>query len=164
MSETAQQPDGADQSGQPPAKVRGRSSQRLGATGIPRWLQGQLMRDLAAGERKRSELARELGVERSTITRFAQRHAREIDEIRAHLDDEFAGNWVAQKQRRLDAYRADFELSASCPRADYHEQIRVRSQILIAVAEELGQLPPRNMAVTATVRHVIESVDLEDLK
>jgi len=125
-----------------------------------------LARQLAMGEIKRSQLARDYDVTTGYITQFAKQHQREIDAIRADLDNQFAGLWIADKEQRLAAYAADFELSAAGDYGAHYEQIRTRSAILRNVAEELGQLPTRSTtAIVVPVVHVIEGgVDLEALK
>lgn len=132
-------------------------------TGRP-WERRQLCRELATGEQTRAALARKYGLSRGAITQFAQRHAREIDDIKAALDDEFAGLWVADKAARLAVYQADIEASADGPYSGHYEQVRTRQAGLRAVAEELGQLPPRATIAVVPVQHVLEGVDLEALK
>lgn len=128
------------------------------------WDRRTLCRELATGEVKRAALARKYGISPAAITAFAKRHAREIDEIKASLDDEFAGLWIADKANRIAAYQADVEASAEGAYGSHYEQIRTRTQILRAVAEELGQLPPRATVSVVPVVHIIEGVDLEALK
>lgn len=128
---------------------------------IEPWLQHQLCRDLAEGVKTRAALAREHGVTRQAITKFAQRHRDRIAEIKAHLDDEFAGLWVARKSSRLSAYQRDLELIEGIP---HHEWVKARTGILKAVAEETGQLPPRMQIAVAPVIHIIETngeIDIE---
>ncbi len=118
------------------------------------WEARELCRDLATREVTRAKLGRRYGISASAVTQFAKRNAREIDDIRARLDDPFAGIWIARKENRLAAYAADAEqLPAGAE----------RTAILKAVAEELGQLPARGVAVSGEVRHVLEGVDLGDL-
>jgi predicted transcriptional regulator len=124
----------------------------------------QLVRDLAAGEVRRAQLARQLGVSASAVTQFAQKHEREIEAIKARLQDEFAGLWIADKAERIASYQADLEMSLDSDRPTHFEQIRTRTQIKQAVAEELGQLPPRTQVVVQAITHIIENVNLEDLR
>jgi hypothetical protein len=127
--------------------------------GIPRHKNLELCRLLAAGEVQRSELARRYHVTTSAITQFAQRNAARIDEIRANLDDEFAGLWIADKLARVEAYQIDYD---SISQNNHHEWVKARTAILKAVAEELGQLPPRAQVVVAPVVHVIEGVNVNE--
>lgn len=131
---------------------------------IEPWQAQKLARELATGEKTQTQLAKEYGVNRSTVCKFAKKHKARIDEIRAHLDDEFAGLWLADKAQRIASYQDDYELSRRHPKADYFEQIRTRNDIRKAVAEELGQLPARGVAVSGTVTHVLEGVDLDELR
>ena len=132
---------------------------------IAPWLRRTLCRELAAGEVKRAALARKYGVTPAAITLFAKRHGAEIDAIKRDLDDQFAGLWIADKAARIAAYQADLEASAADTKhAGYFEQIRTRTAILRAVAEELGQLPPRATLTIRPVVHVLEGVSPEVLK
>lgn len=132
--------------------------------GIPRRCIPLLIRELAAGEMKRTELARKYGVVRATITEFAKRHAAEIDEAKDRLGDEFAAAWIADKAQRIGAYQADYEMALNDPRASHHDWVRARTAILLAVAEELGQMPPKMQVSVMPVVHIIEGVDVERLK
>ena len=125
----------------------------------------QLCRELATGDRTRSQLARHYGVSPARITGFAKEHAREIDAIRADLDNQFAGLWIASKEHRIAAYQADFETSAEGDYSAHYEQVRTRTAILRNVAEELGQLPTRSTtAIIVPVVHQVIGVDLDALK
>jgi predicted transcriptional regulator len=92
---------------------------------------------------RRASLARKYGVGRQAITEFAKRHAWQMKEIEDHLDDEFAGLWIASKANRVSALQADYEIAARSEKSGHHEWVKARVQIAHAVAEELGQLPPR---------------------
>ena len=123
-----------------------------------------LCRELATGERKRSQLARAYGVSAAYITKFARERDAEISAIRRELDNQFAGLWIADKEQRLAAYAADFDLSAGGEYAAHYEQIRTRAALLRNVAEELGQLPNRSTAaIIIPVVHVVEGVNLDEL-
>lgn len=132
--------------------------------GIKPWERRQLCRELAIGQPTRAALARKYGVARSTITEFAKRHAAEIDAIKADLDNEFAGLWVADKASRIAAYQADLEMSLSGPYAAHYEHVRTRQAGLRAIAEELGQLPPRATVAVVPVQHILDGVDVDQLK
>lgn len=127
------------------------------------WERRQLCRELATGEQTGAALARKYGVTRQAISAFGKRHAAEIDAIKADLDDEFAGLWVAQKAARLALYQADLEASAGGEYADHYEHIRTRQAGLRAIAEELGQLPPRATVAIVPVQHILEGVDPDAL-
>jgi hypothetical protein len=131
---------------------------------IPLHRRYALCRELAKGERTRTVLAREFGVTSSAITKFARVNAARIEQIRAAIDSEFAGLWLADKTQRIASYEADLELSGEGERAGHFEQIRTRTEIRKAVAEELGQLPTRGVQVTGTVTHILEGIDVDDLR
>lgn len=129
------------------------------------WERRQLCRELATGETQ-AALGRKYGVTRGAISAFAKRHASEIDAIKADLDNEFAGLWVAQKAARIAAMQADLEMSLENEEyAAHYEQVRTRTQIHRAIAEELGQLPPRATIAVIPVTHIVGGdVDLDQLR
>jgi hypothetical protein len=128
------------------------------------WERRTLCRELALGEISKAALGRKYGVTGQAIGQFAKRHAREIDQIRAQLDDEFAGLWIASKEARMAQYQEDYEASQEHEKSTHFEWVRVRTQILHQVAEELGQMPPRAEVTVMPVIHVLEGVDPEVLK
>lgn len=124
----------------------------------------EIQRALADGTEKRAAIARRFGVTAGYITQFAKQYAREIDDIRRDLDNEFAGLWIASKVNRVIAYQADYARTLADPKSTHHEWVKARAQILHQVAEEMGQLPPRATLTIIPVKHVVEGVDLEVLK
>ena len=128
------------------------------------WERRQLCRELAEGEQTKAALGRKYGVTGQAIGAFGQRHRAEIDAIKAQLDDQFAGLWIARKENRLAQYQADYEASEQHDKSEHFEWIRVRTQIMHQVAEELGQLPPRATLTIMPVVHVLEGVSPEVLK
>lgn len=133
------------------------------AHGIPGHLIGELCRELAVGTEKRAALGRRYGVSGSAVTQFARRHKKRIDEIKRHLDDEFAGTWIADKTRRIEAMQSDYERSSDGEYAGHYEHIRTRMQLLRAVADELGQIPNKSaVMIGGTVRHELVGVDIEE--
>lgn len=126
--------------------------------------QRQLKRDLAANEIKRSDLAKKYGVTAPYITNFAKQYKRDIDDIKAELDSEFAGLWIARQEQRIAAYQAEYDLAAEAKNADHHEWIKARTGILKNVAEELGQIQGKQPVVGVVVQHTIVGVDIDDLK
>jgi hypothetical protein len=124
----------------------------------------KLQRALATGERKRAQLARDFGVSPSYVTQFAKQHEWEIDQIKAELSNEFAGLWIASKENRILAYQSDYALALGNDKRDHHEWIKARTAILHTVAEELGQLPPRQTVTVMPVVHIVEGIDLDQLR
>jgi transcriptional regulator with XRE-family HTH domain len=145
----------------PGTEVRNRTSK-------PRKLsrpdQRELQRGLATRELTRSQLARKFGVSTSYVSQFARKYAAEVAAIQRDLDNEFAGLWIAQKELRLTAYQQEYELAMKHPRRDHFEWVRVRSQILRMVADELGQLPPKATITVIPVTHVIVGLESKDLE
>jgi hypothetical protein len=123
-----------------------------------------LQRALATNDEKRAALARRFGVSASYVTQFAKRYAFEIDQIKAALDNEFAGMWIAEKENRILAYQQDYAMALNNDKRDHHEWIKTRTAILHTVAEELGQLPARSSITVVPVVHVIEGINTEALK
>jgi predicted transcriptional regulator len=120
-----------------------------------------LCRELAMAEVSQNELARRHGVTKSAVSQFARRHAARIAEIREHLDDQFAGLWIADKANRLAVYQHEVEAIAG---NTHHEWVKAKATLLKNVAEETGQLPPRATAVIVPVVHIIEAGGEIDVK
>lgn len=132
--------------------------------GLYPWERHRLLRELAIGERKAPDLGAQYGMTASGIRSFKLRNKSQIEAIAANLADEFAGLWIADKGSRLAAHQADLEMALASDKADHHEWVKARTQILHAVAEETGQLPPRTTVAVQSVTHVIVGVDVESLK
>lgn len=129
-----------------------------------------VLRSLATGDRTKAQIARDYGVHRATVVLFARRHARDIDEMRDRLDDEFAGLWIVQKRARLAEIEWQLEIIDSSIK-DLAEQgqydmdlMRVKASLMKQASEELGQLPPRQQVVSAHVTHVVEGFSTDELK
>ena len=142
----------------------------------------RLIRELASQEKTQRQLAREFGCHPSAITQFKQRHAAEIAQVRADLDNEFAGLWVTRKAERLAEYMADIErigdgtveveleggpegATITASKVDA-ALIRAKQAALRAVAEEMGQIPSKvNISVEpVTLRYEVAGVDPEVMK
>jgi transposase-like protein len=130
------------------------------STGRRPWERRQLCRELATGDVTQAALARKYGVTRSAINNFAKRHAREIDEIKEDLDNEFAGLWIADKAKRLAAYQDLYNQAEEHENSGHHEWIKAKSAILNNVARELGQ----DKEAASSVQHVIVGVQVEMLQ
>ena len=126
------------------------------------WVKHRLIRDFALGEKTGVELAEQYGVSTTSISAFKRRYALEIEEVRNHLADEYAGVWVAQKMARIQEYQEAAEKMAAghSPR---NQEVLV--SILKAVAEELGQLPARTQVQVNTqqVTYQVVGIDPDDL-
>jgi hypothetical protein len=131
--------------------------------GIPRHRQLEVIRHLAAEDITRAELARQVGITRGGMTSFAKRHQAEIEQVRAQLEDEFAGIWLASKRNRLAALQSDYELAAEHKNAAHYQWILARAQLMHQASEELGQLPGRGAVVIIPVVHELVGVDLDAL-
>lgn len=60
-----------------------------------------LMRDLALGAEPQRDLAFKYGVTPMAVSAFADRFGAEITEIRADLESEWAGIWIADRRLRI---------------------------------------------------------------
>jgi hypothetical protein len=109
-------------------------------------------------------LAQKYNMTPQGISSFKKRHALAIDDIREHLDDDFAGLPLAIKKNRIAAYEDEVNRLMDHPHADHHEWSKARQMAYRGIAEELGQLPPRQSITVVPVVHVIEGVDLGELK
>lgn len=128
------------------------------------WDHRTLVRELASGDFTRAELGKKYGISGQAVTQFAQRHAAEIDAVSGQMEAAFTGLWIADKASRIIAHQRDYEAALASDKADHHEWIKARTAILHAVAEELGQLPPRATIAVVPVQHVIIGIDPEVLK
>jgi hypothetical protein len=126
------------------------------------WVRHRLIREIAIGDRTGAQLAEQYGVSQTSMSAFKKRNALEIEEVRNHLADEYAGVWVAEKKARIQEYQQAAEKMAD-GRSPRNAEVLVT--ILKAVAEELGQLPARTQVQvnTQNVTYEIVGIDPEDL-
>lgn len=105
------------------------------------WAKARLILELAQGEKTQVQLAREYGCDHSGISRFASRHADEIETRRTDLANEWAGLWVTEKRSRMAEYQDDVEAINNALTDEPDEKLlRAKLAIMRQVAEELGQL------------------------
>lgn len=127
------------------------------------WVRNKLIRELAAERLSHAKLAEKYGVTDVSISNFKKRHLTEIEEVRADLEDQFAGLWIANKAARLAELEQDVDDIGTTTN---HELLKVKHNALKQAAEELGQLPSRfsvqvnNQPVT----YKIEGVDMDALR
>lgn len=152
----------------------------------PPWIHIQLVRLLAEGNLTHAKLAKRYDVHTSAITAFKARNLAQIEEIKADLENQFAGLWIADKKQRVASLQRDAERcellietldewspcdcqDPECGAKIYNgatlpKLLKAKREALHAAAEELGQLPNR-MTVQLTgqqqVRHEIVGVDLD---
>ena len=122
-----------------------------------------LKRDLALGTETVTELGKKYGMTKTGICQFRNRHALAIENIREHLENEFAGISIAEKKNRIAEYQEMFERLGNHQHADHHEWVKAQAIILRNTAEELGQLPPRQQITVIPVQHVVVGVETGDL-
>jgi hypothetical protein len=127
------------------------------------WVKHKLIHEIARDEKSTSQLAEEYGVTPSAISQFKTRHRTQIDEVKADIENEFAGLWIAQKKARLAEYQHDADRISE---SDDPQYMRIKAQLMKAVAEEMGHLPTKtSMTVSPNnITYVIEGVNPEDLQ
>jgi len=131
------------------------------------WLRRDLIRDLAEGKLTQVELAEKYGVVQSSVSEFKSRHKEEIEAVRNNLEDEFAGIWIANKERRLAELSSDVEHINESELGKRDPQwAKVKQSALKQAAEELGQIPNRISVQVGDVhvRYEVAGVNLDDLK
>lgn len=119
----------------------------------------RLIRLLAVGEMTQDELAEEFGVTQPAIAQFKKRNRDEIEHVKANLEDEFAGLWIARKKDRV----AELEDVAERFKADDPKAANIRLRALKQAAEELGQLKV-SIEVSGGVDYTVEGVDPKELQ
>lgn len=123
-----------------------------------------LIRDLAENTEKISHLAKKYGITRDGVSQFRTRNKARIAEVASHLDDEWAGLWVAKKTNRIEVLQSQAEsLLAQLQHEEDNKARRELRNTLRAVAEELGQLTQK-VESTGGYKISINGVDMENLK
>jgi hypothetical protein len=146
----------------------------------------KVVRLLAAQEISRAEIARRFDVSPSAVTQFADKHAEEINAVKAKMDDEFAGIAIADKVARMGMYQEIAERALTpTPKITnkgtvavhvntetgevetiYEFDGRLAAQVGKQAAEEMGQLVQRSQVsgdLNTTTTYKIAGVDPEDL-
>lgn len=127
------------------------------------WAKARLIRALASGEVKQTELAVEFGVTQSGISHFATKHRDEIESVRSRLADEWAHLWIADKKNRVAEYQSDVEAINEALEGEKDPQLlRAKLAVMRQVAEELGQLK-QEIEVTGKLTYEVCGVDLSKL-
>lgn len=126
-----------------------------------------LIRELAEGALNQTELGEKYGISNARVSQINSEERERIEAMRADLDNEYAGIWIADKANRVRTYDALAERLTEALEDETDSQlVRQLVNVQKAVAEEMGQLPSR---VTVNiekpvVHHVIEGVDPGDVK
>lgn len=138
--------------------------QRGGNKLEPYHVRYKLLRDIAYGDKSQSQLAEKYGVVQSAISTFGKRHRAEIEELREHAADRYAGIAIADKQFRIGLYN---DLIKRMTEAGVDEKaIAVAVRAMRNVAEEMGELPTRVQLageVQVKTNYTINGVDASDL-
>lgn len=129
-----------------------------------------LIRELAVGDQKQTDLAKKYGVTPQAVSAFADRHRLRIEAVRRDVENEFAGIAYANLSNRVEMLNGLVEYATglledperqarlSVGTAEILGQVRATAH---EIAEQLGQLPARGVRHEGgqTVRYVIEGVD-----
>lgn len=127
-----------------------------------------LIQELGAGELTDSELGEKYGITKDRVGQIRRENADKIAAMRADVEDELAGVFIASKANRIKTYDHLAALLDEAITAGQEPDPQLVRQLIVtqkAVAEEMGQLPSR-----ITIQHVgpradytIEGVDPKDL-
>lgn len=139
------------------------------------YIKVDLIRDLAQGDQTQIVLAQKYGVTQGAISQFASRHAEEIGAVRADLDNEFAGIWIASKRKRLGALSGEAdrlytmledEQAKPKDQQDYRAITALTRELRSTarnVAEELGELKTTVALDASVLRIELHGVDEDKL-
>lgn len=128
------------------------------------WVRLQLIRELALGEKTSLELGEKYGMTAGSIRGFATRNKAEIEHVKANIDDEYAGLWIADKRNRIAEYEADVgQINTELAKETDDRLIRTKAAVLRQAAEELGQLTQK-VETTGQVNYTITGIDPAVLK
>jgi len=130
-----------------------------------------LIHRLALGVETERELAEAFGVAPSAIHQFRVKpeNVRAIEKQRAQIEDKTAGLWAAELASRIAELQSDVDLcnerlAGDLPPEQFARVVRVKKAVLHEIAEQLGQLKPRQINVGTTVRYEIVGVDMDALR
>lgn len=127
-----------------------------------------LLHELAENELTQRVLARKYGISQARVSQLGTQYADEVEDMRADLEDEYAGLWLAQKAERVKAYMRlaemlEEDLQVSGLESSFINQLQ---KVYKNIAEEMGQLPAR-VIVTQTgpkADYTVGGVDPRELK
>lgn len=127
------------------------------------WERHDMMRDLAVGAETVQGVAGKFGVSYDSLRQFKVRHKDELKTIAADVEDKMAGLWIAEKMNRIAGYQSVVErVHDHGEKNDHHLWMTAEMQAYHGVAEELGQLPPRQNITVQVAQHVVHGVNVED--
>lgn len=128
----------------------------------------RLIHDLALDAWTERDLAETYGVAQPSIWEFKQRHAYQIAVARESIEDQVAGLWISNKINRLAELEDDVEqINNELSQAPLELRPRLylaKARALRLAAEELGQLAPKQVNASVTVKYEIAGVDMGALE
>lgn len=128
----------------------------------------RLIHDLALDACTERALASEYGVSQPTIHEFKDRHRHQILLARDNIEDRLSGLWITDKLNRLAELEDDVEqinmALATVGPTDRPRLYLAKHRALRLAAEELGQLAPRKVDATVSVRYEVVGVDMAALE
>lgn len=129
-----------------------------------------LIRRLALGVESERELAEAFAVAPSSIHEFRVKpeNVRAIEKRRAQIENDLAGLWSAELCNRIAELEADVDrltdAMEQAPAELLPRLVSVKRWCLREIAEQLGELGPRQITVGTTVRYEIVGVDMDALQ
>lgn len=127
----------------------------------------RLINDLALDALTERDLATLYGVAQQSINEFRGRNAHQIATARGAMEDHFSALWIADKVNRLAELEDDVEQInqelAVAPLEFRPRLYLAKARALRNAAEELGQLAPKSVNATISVRYEIVGVDMDAL-
>jgi hypothetical protein len=125
-----------------------------------------MVRECAEAKLSWVDIAGKYNISVQRLYRFREENAEAIAEIKSNVDDAMAGLWIAQKHNRVAEYQSHSELVDELIAAGAEQPqvlLKVAQSALRGVAEELGQLSPRDNSERTQVDVRIVGVDSDAL-
>lgn len=128
----------------------------------------RLIHDLALDAWSERDLAAQYGVSQQSINEFKHRNLTQIATAREDIENRLSTLWITNKADRLaeledDVDQINAELE-SAPLAMRPRLYLAKHRAIRNAAEELGQLAPRDINASVTVRYEIAGVDMGALE
>lgn len=128
----------------------------------------RLIHDIALDAFTERVLAEEYGVSQQSINEFKHRNREQIAELRKDIENHLSALWIADKVSRLSELEDDVDQInqelETAPLALRPRLYLAKHRAIRNAAEELGQLAPRDINATVSVRYEIAGVDMGALE
>lgn len=128
----------------------------------------RLIHDLALDAWSERDLAAQYGVSQQSINEFKHRNLTQIATAREDIENRLSTLWITNKADRLAELEDDVDqINAELESAPLSMRPRLylaKHRAIRNAAEELGQLAPRDINASVTVRYEIAGVDMGALE